>query len=37
MTIFKAETYVIKPEKQEEYMAVVKKWAKFIKNKEKCK
>lgn len=37
MTIFKVETYVIKPEKQEEYMAVVKKWAKFIKNKEKCK
>jgi len=37
MAIFKVETYVIKPEKQEEYMAVVKKWAAYIKNKEKCK
>ena len=37
MTIFKVETYVIKPEKQEEYMALVKKWGAYIKNKEKCK
>jgi hypothetical protein len=37
MTIFKVETYVIKPEKQEEYMAVVEKWKAYIKNKEKVK
>ncbi|HVP17033.1 MAG TPA: hypothetical protein VMT42_06675 [candidate division Zixibacteria bacterium] len=37
MTIFKVETYIIKPEKQEEYMALVKKWTAYMKNKEKCK
>ena len=37
MAIFKVEMYVIKPEKQEEYMALVEKWAAYIKNKEKCK
>jgi hypothetical protein len=37
MTIFKVETYVVKPEKQEEYMALVEKWVRYIKNKEKCK
>jgi hypothetical protein len=37
MTVFKVETYVVKPEKQEEYMALVKKWVVYIKNKEKCK
>jgi YesN/AraC family two-component response regulator len=37
MTIFRVETYVIKPEKQEEYMAIMKKWVAYIKkNKEKC-
>ena len=38
MTLFKVETYVIRPEKQEEYRAVMKKWAAYIKkNEEKCK
>lgn len=38
MTVFRVETYVIKPEKQEKYMAIMKKWAAYIKkNKEKCK
>jgi hypothetical protein len=38
MTVFRVETYVIKPEKQEEYMAIMKKWVVYIKkNKEKCK
>lgn len=38
MAVFKVETYVIKPEKQVEYMAVMKKWAAYIKkNKQKCK
>jgi YesN/AraC family two-component response regulator len=38
MTLFQVETYVIKPEKQQEYRAIVKKWAAYIKeNKEKCK
>jgi hypothetical protein len=37
MTVFKVETYVVKPEKQEEYMALVGKWVRYIKNKEKCK
>ena len=38
MTVFKVETYVIKPEKQEEYMAIIKKWVAYVKkNKEKCK
>lgn len=38
MTIFKVETYVIKPEKGEEYHAIIKKWTAYIKkNKEKCK
>jgi hypothetical protein len=38
MTVFRVETYVVKPEKQEEYMVIMKKWAVYIKkNKEKCK
>jgi hypothetical protein len=38
MTIFKVETYVIKPEKGEEYHAIIKKWTAYMKkNKEKCK
>jgi len=38
MTVFTVETYVIKPEKQEKYMAIIKKWETYIKkNKEKCK
>ena len=38
MTVFRVETYVIKPEKHEEYMAIMKKWVAYIKkNKEKCK
>jgi hypothetical protein len=38
MTIFKVETYVIKPEKGEEYHTIVKKWSAYMKkNKEKCK
>ena len=38
MTVFRVETYVIKPEKQEEYMAFMKRWVAYIKkNKAKCK
>jgi hypothetical protein len=38
MTLFKVETYVIKPEKQEEYRTIMKKWAVYIReNEEKCK
>lgn len=38
MTVFNVETYVIKPEKQEECRSIMKKWAAYIKkNKEKCK
>jgi hypothetical protein len=38
MAVFKVEAYVAKPEKHEEYMAIMKKWAAYIrKNKEKCK
>jgi hypothetical protein len=37
MTVFKMETYVVKPEKQEEYIALVEKWVGYTKNKEKCK
>jgi hypothetical protein len=37
MTVFKVETYIIKPEKQDEYLAIAKKWIVFIKNKEKFK
>jgi hypothetical protein len=38
MTVFRVEKYVVKPEKQEEYFAIMKKWAGYIKkNKEKCK
>jgi len=38
MTVFRVEKYVVKPEKQEEYVANMKKWADYIeKNKEKCK
>jgi len=38
MTVFRVETYVIKPEKQEEYLAIMKKWVAYIKKKkEKCK
>ncbi len=32
------ETYVIKPEKQGKYMAIMRKWGAYVKtNKEKCK
>lgn len=27
MAVFKVEAYVVKPEKQEEYRAIMKKWA----------
>ena len=38
MTVFRVEKYVVKPEKHEEYVAIMKKWADYIKkNKEKCK
>lgn len=38
MTIFKVESYVIKPERSEEYHAIVKEWTAYMKkNKEKCK
>ncbi len=38
MTVFRVEKYVVKPEKQEEYVAIMKKWTKFIKkNKGTCK
>lgn len=38
MAVFKVEAYAIKPEKHVEYMAVMKKWAEYIKkNKQKCK
>jgi hypothetical protein len=38
MAVFRVETYVIKPEKQEDYMTIMKKWAAYVKkNKEKCK
>jgi len=38
MTVFMVETYVVKPEKQEEFMAMIKKWvAETKKNKEKYK
>ena len=38
MTHFKVETCVIKPEKQEEYKAIMKKWIAYVKkNEEKCK
>jgi hypothetical protein len=38
VTIVKVEIYVIKPEKQQEYLAIMKKWTAYIKkNKEKCK
>lgn len=36
--VFKVEMYVIKSEKREEYRAIMKKWAVYIKkNEEKCK
>jgi hypothetical protein len=31
MTVFLVETYVVRPEKQEQYMALMKKWAEYIK------
>jgi hypothetical protein len=38
MTVFRVETYAIKPEKREEYLAIMKKWVAYIKkNKEECK
>jgi len=38
MTLFKVETYVIKPEKLDEYRTIMKKWVSYIKkNEEKCK
>ena len=38
MTIFKVETYVLRPEMQRGYLAVMKRWTSYItKNKEKCR
>jgi hypothetical protein len=38
MTIFKVETYIVKPEKQQEHTTIMKKWGAYTrKNKEKCK
>jgi len=38
MTVFRVEKHVVKPEKHEEYVAIMRKWADYIqKNKEKCK
>ncbi len=38
MTVFRVEKYVVRPEKQDEYVAIMKKWADYIKkNKEKGK
>lgn len=38
MTVFKVEEYAIKPEKSEEFHAIIKKWTTYVKkNKEKCK
>jgi hypothetical protein len=38
MTIFRIEKYIVRPEKHEEYVAIMKKWADYVmKNKEKCK
>jgi hypothetical protein len=37
MTVFKVETYVVKPEKHKEYLTLVKEWVAYIENKEKCK
>jgi hypothetical protein len=38
MTVFRVEKYVVRPEKQAEYVAIMKKWADYInRNKEKCK
>jgi hypothetical protein len=38
VAIFRIESYVVKPEKQDEYISTMKKWMTYIKqNKEKCK
>jgi hypothetical protein len=38
MTVFRVEKYVVRPEKHEEYVAIMKKWVDYIKkNKETCK
>jgi hypothetical protein len=38
LAIFRIETYVVKPEKQEEYLSIMKKWTAYIKKNEvKCK
>jgi hypothetical protein len=38
MTVFRVEKYVVRPEKHEEYVEIMKKWADYVtKNKEKCK
>ena len=38
MTIYRIETYVIKPEKHNEYRAIMKKWLEYIKkHKQKCR
>ena len=38
MTIFRIEKYIVRPEKHEEYVAIMKKWADYVtKNKEKYK
>lgn len=38
MAVVRIETYLIKPETRDEYMALMKKWEAYIeKNKEECK
>jgi len=38
MAVFKVEAYVVKPEKLEEYRAIMKKWVAYVKKNEgKCK
>src|SRR4030042_6899366 len=38
MTVFRVEKYVVRPEKHEVYVAIMKKWADYVKkSKEKCK
>ena len=37
LAIFRIESYVVKPEKREDYMSIMKKWTVYIKkNEEKC-
>lgn len=38
MTVYRIETYVIKPEKHEEYRALMKKWQAYVKkHRQKCR